>query len=170
MKKLILLAASTLLASSAAFASLEEDIAFVSEVFDGNGNGSYIRSYDPSKLKIEDAAKAMYADRADSGCYSPVIKVVEVEYETQEGLNKHSLDITKGYFSDLRRYQDQTKEEISRMSKIVRGLLRDKTNKFIISSQYDYQSPDDSEGCLVYKYEIYRADGKMVEIEFNETD
>ena len=170
MTKTLFVLTAILLSSTTSFASLEEDINFVSEVFAGNGNGSYIRTYDPAKLKIEDAAKAMYADRADSGCYSPVIKVLEVEYQDQASLNQHSLDITKEHFSDLRRYNNQTKEEISRMSKIVRGLLRDKTNKFIISSEYDYNSPDDSEGCLVYRYEIYRADGKLVQIEFNETD
>ena len=170
MKKTLFALTGAVLTSSMAFASLEEDIKFVSEVFAGNGNGSYIRTYDPSTLKIEDAAKAMYADRAESGCYSPVIKVLEIEYQDQLSLNKHSLDITKEYFSDLRRYENQTKEEIARLTKVVRGLLRDKSNKLVVSSEFDYSNPDDSEGCYVFRYDIYRADGKLVQIEFNETD
>ena len=171
MKAALITIASTLFVSSLAMATIEADVNFLYENFSGNGSGSRIGTYDPAKLTHGNAAAKIYKDLAEVGCYNPSITVVEPQYETQSSLDRTAVSTTKDYF-EIVTHQAEVEDEalIKKLKTVVRNLVRDKTNKLVVASIYDYSSDDKVESCSIWRYDIYRADGKLIEIDFNETD
>lgn len=151
---------STLAASTVYAADLPPQMEAILNVIDencaGNDNGN-VYAFDVNKF---DAKKAMKEMRASEACEEGR----EYSVSQSDGVSM-ALDHILGSGHDAECVKDQIGPREQRK---LRELIEDPTNLGVFASTFG--SNENSEGCMNFHFEIFRADGVVVRMVFDHTD
>ena len=145
------------LMASPAFAqpTIESVIEKMSEHCAGNGSGSYVTKYSVAKLDVAKEMSKLKGNSADM-C---------ANQREQSRSKAEGVSMTLDYLK-----QDSClKEHLSAQDRaLLYRTVAQKDNEAVLASIYS--GGDNPEGCSFWDFLIFTADGKKIQIEFNETD
>lgn len=136
--------------------TLDQVIEKVSDECAGNGNGSVIRKYN---LRRFSAARAMSELKEPGG---PNTCPRTYSKSLADG-----VQLTTDYLK-----QDSCIDEALNHDEfdVLLAAVANPSNKAVLASLYDATSDDNPEACSYWYFEIYMNDGRVIDMEFNETD